>query len=84
MTARTVAPSLSLSLRAAPSRDLTVTMSPSTPSTVPRTRTGGGCWAKLADPASSKANPEAPNVRRVILFIVILPKRSPTKSFDDR
>src|SRR5882724_4802916 len=74
MTARTVAPSLSLSLSAAPSRDLTTTMSPSTPSTVPRTRTGGDCWAKLADPASIKANPEVPNVRRDILFIVILPK----------
>ena len=39
ITARTVALSLSLSLSSAPSRDLTVTTLPSTPSTVPRTRT---------------------------------------------
>ncbi len=72
MTARTVALSLSLSLSSAPSRDLTVTTSPATPSTVPRTRDGGGCCAKLADPASSTARLEAPNVRRVIWLMVIL------------
>src|SRR3981081_651127 len=70
MTARPGGPSLSLSLSSAPSRDLTLIISPSTPSTVPRTRTGGDCWAKLAEPASIKAKLEAPNMRRVILFIV--------------
>jgi len=66
MTARTTALSLSLSLSSAPSRDLTVTRLPSTPSTVPRTRAFCGCWAKLAVPASVKARPVAPKVRRVM------------------
>src|SRR5262249_31362624 len=66
---RTAALSVSLTLYVVcPSRDLTVSTGPSTASTVPRTRTGGGCWAKLADVTSSRANPAAPNARRVIWF----------------
>src|SRR5215471_21648805 len=56
-----------------PSRDLTVSIGPSTPSTVPRTRTVGDCcWAKVADVASSKAKPAAPKARRIVWSIVIL------------
>jgi hypothetical protein len=45
---------------------LTVSVDPSTPSTVPRTRTGGGCWAKLAEVASNNAKPATPKTRREI------------------
>jgi Transposase len=55
-----------------PSRDLTVSIGPSTPSTVPRTRTVDDCcWAKVSDVASSRAKLAAPKARRVIWSIVI-------------
>ena len=55
------------------SRDLTVSIGPSTPSMVPRTRTVGGCcWAKVAD-VTIRAKPAAPKDRRVIWSILILP-----------
>jgi hypothetical protein len=61
-----------------PSRDLTVSIGPSTPSTVPRTRTVDDCcWAKVADVATSKTKPAAPKARRVILSIVIPPNVLP-------
>src|SRR5262249_8928253 len=56
-----------------PSGDLTVSISPSASSTVPRTRTvDDRCWAKVVDVASSRTTPAAPNARRVIWSIVIL------------
>ena len=67
---RTAALSVSLTLYVVwPSRDLTVSSGPSTASTVPRTRTGAGCWAKLADVASSRAKPATPKTRRVVWFM---------------
>src|SRR5438445_13604913 len=70
MMPRTAALSVSLTLYVVcPSRDLTVSTGPSTASTVPRTRTGGGCWAKLTDVASSRAKPAAPSARRAIWFM---------------
>ena len=56
------------------SRDLTVSIAPSTASIVPRTRTAADCWAKLADVADNSARPSAHNKRRVIPCIVALPQ----------
>jgi hypothetical protein len=43
----------------APSRDLTVSMEPSTLSMVPRMRTDGGCCAHVADPSTVTSASEA-------------------------
>src|SRR5262249_2829564 len=51
-----------------------LSIGPSTPSMVPRTRTVGDCcWARVVVVASSRAKPAAPKARRVIPSIMVLP-----------
>jgi hypothetical protein len=51
---------------------------------VPRTRTGGGCWAKLTDVASSRAKPAAPSARRAIWFMSSSENLVAGETLDDR
>src|SRR5260221_13085219 len=49
-----------------PSRDLIISMAPSTLSIVPRMRTGGGaCWAQATDPSTDKTVSEATSARGI-------------------
>src|SRR5262249_30711780 len=68
-SAITRAGSTSFTLTMSPLRNLMSRTSPSTFSIWPRMRTGGGCWAKLADVASSRAKAATPKTPRVIWFM---------------
>ena len=59
--------SASFTVRVSPSRDLTVSVLPSTLVISPRTRTGGACWAQTADVVKINESPARPSVRRVIV-----------------
>src|SRR5580704_1683972 len=66
--------SASLIFISAPSRDFAVSIGTLTSSRVARTRTICGAWAAAKEAAKSRATALAPNVLRVIIVIVILPK----------
>src|SRR5580658_7705680 len=73
-TSFTGALSASLIFISAPSRDFAVSIGTLTSSRVARTRTICGAWAAAKEAAKSRATALAPNVLRVIIVIVILPK----------
>src|ERR1700682_6417 len=73
-TSFTGALSASLIFIAAPARDFAARIWPSMVSRVARTRTVCGAWAAAKEAAKSSATALAPNVLRVIVVIVILPK----------